>query len=1122
MPHVFDLSSSALRAATLSLMFLVCSCFAQTAILLSPDAADVLSRQPDADRKALRAFGDLPLSFEPNLGQADLGAKFLSLGNSGVVFKSSEVVIASSAQSAEPVRLRFLNAQTNARLEGLDRLPGESNYLIGQTPSGWIPHVPTFGTVRYIGLYPGIDARFHGTQNQLEYDFVVSPGADSRQIRIRFEGARLRSELKGDVLIQHDGVEIRQRRPIAYQESRGIRTEVAVRAVITAQDELSFILSDYNHALSVTIDPALDYSATLGGRLAQVNAIAADFSGNVYLAGLASSDFSPTPGAFQTTYGGNDDAFVMKLDPTGSTVVYATFLGGGGHDFANAIAIDEAGNAYVAGTTGSLDFPITNGAFQANLNPEICEQGPPTVYCSDSFFTELNSSGSALIYSTYLGGSGNDSASAIVVDGSGKAYITGQAGAPDFPTTPGAFQTTFSKGAECFISKVDPSKAGAASLVYSTFLGGPVDDGVPRGSGLGIAVDSADEAVAVGVTTSSTFATPGAFKTQNPAGSPTGFVAKVNNSGSALVFATYLGGTLQSGRWDEATAVAVDSSANSYVTGAAWTEDFPTTPGAFQTTFKAFNGSSAFITKLNPQGAALVYSTLLSGSTNAIASEYDEAFGIKIDASGNAYVAGITGDLDFPMTPISLEPVCGYNPFSGFPFCSSFVTVLNPTGASLVFSTYIGANPGPNATPGLTATAMALDGSNRIYVGGGGNTSDLPIVGGPPTTGGGWVARIDLAEAAPAVALLPTSIDFGGVQINTTVQSTATLSNRGDAPLFVSSINISGNAYSQINNCPPSLDPAASCNITISFSPNELTYYGGQLTVTDNAFDNPHYVTVSGSGGIASAGLSTSSLTFDSQSVGTTSPFQPVQLTDSGTAGLTISSITTSGDFAQSNNCGQSIMQGKSCTINVVFAPTKLGVLSGSLTITDEASNSPQQVLLGGTGTPPVLGLGIPSGHSDSATVTAGSTASYTLSIGGSGLSGTASLTCTGAPAGATCSVPGSESVGATTASTFNVTVSTTGTSAALPQKSSSVAWLWATALIGMVMLPTGRHSRRLARRTAAVLSLLLVTFLASCGGGGNGGGGGSGGTPAGTYTLTVTATMGGKNQSQKLQLKVN
>jgi hypothetical protein len=295
----------------------------------------------------------------------------------------------------------------------------------------------------------------------------------------------------------------------------------------------------------------------------------------------------------------------------------------------------------------------------------------------------------------------------------------------------------------------------------------------------------------------------------------------------------------------------------------------------------------------------------------------------------------------------------------------------------------------------------------------------------------------------------------------------------------------------------------------------------GTIVIADNSPGNPHIIQLTGVGLVSGISLSPTTLTFPVQGLNTTSPPQNVTLTNTGGASLSIKQIAISGanagDFAESNTCGFSLAAGARCTISATFTPTALGSRMATLTITDGVGN--QTVALMGTGTVS-LGLAIPSGGSNSATVTAGSTASYTLSIGGSGLAGTATLTCTGAPAGATCSVPGSENVSATMASTFTVSVSTTSrSSAALQRGKSSSAWLWATLFIGTMCLPVGR-SRGLARGSAAILSLLLVVFLISCGGGN--GGGESGGTPAGTYNVVVTATMNGPSQSQVLKLTVN
>ncbi len=437
-----------------------------------------------------------------------------------------------------------------------------------------------------------------------------------------------------------------------------------------------------------------------------------------------SSDFPTTIGAFQTTYGGDGDAFVSKLNATGSALIYSTYLGGSGGSTGYGIAVDDAGNAYVTGSTTSADFPITPGAFQI-----VCNGGDGCLTYGDAFITKINPTGSAMVYSTYLGGSLGEYGSVVAVDSSGDAYVTGNTNSTDFPTA-NPLQPTFGGGgSDAFVAELNPS---GAALVYSTYLGGSGSD-----AGTGVAVDRSGEAYVTGGTSSTDFpVTSGAFQTTcgNPGSCESAFVTKFNSTGSALVYSTYLGG----GGGDDGNAIAVDSAGNAYVTGMTWS-GFPTTPGALQTNFGG--DTDAFVSKFNPTGTTLVYSTYLGGSV------WDYGLGIAVDSSGDAYVAGATGSRNFPTaSPLDKKLRGSWD---------AFVSKLNATGSMLVYSTYLGGN-------GIDeGSGIAIDNVGNCYVTGyTGSGINFPIKNPLQPAFGGGIWDAFAAKIDPLSATATTLISF--------------------------------------------------------------------------------------------------------------------------------------------------------------------------------------------------------------------------------------------------------------------------------------------------------------------------------------------------------------------------
>jgi hypothetical protein len=583
------------------------------------------------------------------------------------------------------VLMKLRGCAAHPQREGREMLEGYYNYLIGNDPARHATYVRRYQEAWVKGVYAGIDMRYYLEGGRLRYDWVVQPGGDPSQIVFGLEGSeKTYIDREGRLVFTTRFGEVKLAELRVYQGDREIGGRFVERP-----GGWGIEVGSYDPTQLLVIDP-LVYSTYIGRSNGEVGyAIAVDGSGYAYVTGFTDSpDYDVTPGAFQTTNGGRWDVFVTKLNATGTALVYSTYIGGSGSDVGRAIAVDGSGNAYVTGTTSSPNYDVTPGAFQTtkeayfdvfvtklnatgtalvystyiggsngdvgygiavdgsgnayvtgvtdspdyDVTPGAFQttKSTTTLYETDVFVTKLNATGTALVYSTYIGGSGGDEGHGIAVDGSGNAYVTGWTFSTNYDVTPGAFQTTNGGSRDVFATELNET---GTALVYSTYIGGSGGD-----EGKAIAVDGSGNAYVTGYTESTDYdVTPGAFQTTN-GGSRDVFVTKLNATGTALVYSTYIGGS----GGDEGNAIAVDGSGNAYVTGRTTSPDYDVTPGAFQTTNGG--GEDVFVTKLNATGTALVYSTYIGGSGN------DWGNAIAVDGSGNAYVTGRTSSTNYDVT----------------------------------------------------------------------------------------------------------------------------------------------------------------------------------------------------------------------------------------------------------------------------------------------------------------------------------------------------------------------------------------------------------------------------------------------------------------------------------------
>ncbi len=650
-------------------------------------------------------------------------ALFLARTNGYKVFLTAEGAVFSLGTGGErpTMLLKLAGGNPNPLVEPLGEQPGRVNYLTGSNPAGWKRHIPIFTKVAYRQVYPGIDLVFYGHDGRLEYDFVVAPGADPGLIRLRLDGAgRLALDESGHLTASTATGRMVQFSPEIYQDIEGERQPVEGRYILTETNEVRFQVASYAAERPLVIDPQVYYASYFGGNgQDDAASVVTDGDGNIYLGGRTGSTNLPVANYLQGTLNGTFDACVTKLDPTGATVLFCTYLGGAGDDGIYAIRPLATGGAAMTGTTASSDFPVTSAsAYQ-------------TAYggADDTFVAVLSSAGDALLYSTYLGGSSNDRPYGdLAVDETGKIYVGGWTASPAAP--PGAFPLVdplYSTG-NCFLSKLDPSQSGAASMVFSTRFGGGGTEAI-----FGLDVDASHYVYIGGYTTSgsSTFPLLNAYQSTNNGGYDS-FLAKISPDGQTLLYSTLFGG---SGA-DQARCVAVDSAGNAFLPGYTDSSDTGPAPFPLLNPIQATYGgaSDAFIAKFDSSGA-LVYSTYYGGT------QYDRFEACYMDIHDRLHLAGWTESTDFP----TMNPVQSYAGGT-----DAVLTVMDASDA-VFFSTFYGGSESDQAW------AVSTDEQSVAWLGGITISTDLPTVDAFQNANGGgsqdsFFARIGEAISPPTPA----------------------------------------------------------------------------------------------------------------------------------------------------------------------------------------------------------------------------------------------------------------------------------------------------------------------------------------------------------------------------------
>jgi hypothetical protein len=906
----------------------------------------------------------IPLIFEQNKGQAPAQYQFLARRNGMETLYAADGMDIFVLQSRSTrLQIHWKGANPQATLAGEDALPGHSSYLRGADESRWLRDIPQFAQVRYKQIYPGIDLLFHGSGDLLENDYVVEAGADPSQIALHFDRA-VRVTPGGDLDVSLGDSVLQLQKPIAYQVSGNDREWVLVKFVLAPNGDVIFRVGAYDHNRPLVIDPVFGFSTYLAGTgTDQITAVTTDSAGNVYVTGYTTSADFPLVNAEQPTCAscanpnGGPDAYVSKLDSTGHTLLYSTYIGGSNGDFGYSVAVDQNDDILVAGLTGSSDFPhagaVQSPACQIN---NLC-----------FFVLSLKPDGSAFNYCGIVGGSEgfstNGSTGILAVDPAGNAYLTGVTDDSTFQLTPGTLGPTFTGYPydAAFVLKVDPT----GKLIYSTIIPGnapqtpggpPYTDNFPAG---GIHVDANGQVTLGGVAGLGLPTTPGVMQGTFPndassENAQAGYVLQLNATATALNFATYITGT------DSVGGLAVDAMGHFYITGYTSEPNLPVSANAYQKTITPSANctcDAGYVLELDSQAKTALAATYLTG-TSPNGNGGTSFIGIALDSKSNVLLGGWTSATNFPLQ----------NPFvTTLQFSTTaaglVVAEMNPNLSTLLFGSYLSST---QADEGAQFAGLTIDAQDNAIVIGDTFAADFPTtansfqpvlpapkspLSSPPH---GFISKLNLATPAPSVCLNTTSISFGAVLANSSTSQSVNVTNCGNAPLQLSSITSSLSVVTVAQSC-GAIAPAASCAVQFTFTPVDTTTSNGTIMLADNAAIPHQTISFSGTGGAPQISFPPA---FDvSDLLVGTHQEALISFVNQGNGNWIVSSVTATGDFSVDNQCTAPLAPlippggpNGSCYIGVIFAPTQAGVRTGTLTITDNAAGSPHVISLSGNG----------------------------------------------------------------------------------------------------------------------------------------------------------------------------